>query len=495
MQSSRVFVGGLVDNKFMELHFRTALSLVVFSIAGATMAQTTGTATTGTTTPLAGSADRLDDAGEVQLQQSLNDIYNKYNSQIAGLQGQMSQLQSTGDKQCAMEAKQAESQAAQQESQAKMQALQQMLEPGAQTLGHAVDSMMKGAGKEKGNKEEQLNARVNECNQAYSASAMPGVAVPALTCTKSTASPNVAHCGTPDKNPNYAACRSELGSLATTYQNQLTELNKEISETGSAMDGLIGSGMSLAAAGIGGMMIMNQGKEMAGYLRDTAEGAEDLCKSQVAAQLDALKNQIAQLEAAKARDIMMANMMAEYQTKVRRENQVPTDTTPLENGTIGVDGAPETAQIPPIREIPMSKNGSGSSGGSGGGGSGSGGGAAAPPSWAFDEGGGFDGGSRLPDQPEASSYSGTAGNALNFGKATGGFGAMDGSKNGELGDRALASDGDAIGDGGLRVLLARASLVHTRHASTLLKSIDFDRLAKTQGVSPKPASLSPAGPN
>jgi hypothetical protein len=289
-----------------------------------------------------------------------------------------------------------------------------------------------------------------------------------------------------------------LASDAMNFENQIATTNKELKDLGGATDGLITSGMELAAAGIGGMMINNQGKEMAAYLAENAAGQEDLCKKQVDAQITALKNQIAQLEAAKARDLLMANMMAEYQTKVRRENQVENideEDDPTNGGTIAIDGPGEIAGLPPVRTVPMTKNNGSGTGANAPAGGGGGSGSAAPPGWEFSQGGGFDGGSRLPDQPEAATYSGTG----NTGSVKGGgFGALDGKTGeGAVGDRAPAGEeGEVMGDGGLRVLLARASLIHTKHATTLLKSIDFDRLAKSQGITKsKPASVSPAGPN
>lgn len=488
---------GVVDNKIMELLFRRALSLIICigASAQAVAQDTTAAATTApaSTASGTGNVDKLDDAAEVQLQQSLNDIYNKYNTQIAGIKTQADQLAATGYAQCEMEAKTAENEAASQESQAKMQALQGMLEPGAKTLGHLIDAGMKGAGGEKATKEAQLQKTIAACESTGT-----------LSCSNTGADPlpiNEKTCPGSTQNPSLGMqCRQNASTDAMRYTEKISAVNKEIKDLGGATDGLITSGMELAAAGISGMMVNNQGKEMAAYLKENASDQEDLCKKQVDAQITALNNQIAQLEAAKARDLLMANMMAEYQTKVRRENQVENideEDDPTNGGTIAIDGPGEIAGLPPVRTVPLTKgNGSGTGANApAGGGSGSGG-AAAPPGWEFGQGGGFDGGSRLPDQPEAATYSGTAG--AFGGSKGGGFGALDGKTGeGEKGDRSPAGEeGEVMGDGGLRVLLARASLIHTKHATTLLKSIDFDRLAKSQGITKsKPASVAPAGPN
>jgi hypothetical protein len=498
----------VVDNKIMELLFRRALSLIicmgVSAEAFAADTTTTGAATTttgSTSTPSgSGNADKLDDAAEVQLQQSLNDIYNKYNTQISGIKAQADQLASTGYSQCELDAKTAENEAASQESQAKMQALQGMLEPGAKTLGHLVDAGMKGAGGEKAAQTQKLDNLVKNCNEQgkYIPTSTAGAApVQVFSCTNTGVTVTKSKCASMTGQDNIN-CQT-LASDANSFESQIAATNKEIKDLGGATDGLITSGMELAAAGIGGMMMNNQGKEMAAYLKENAAGQEDLCKKQVDAQITALNNQIAQLEAAKARDLLMANMMAEYQTKVRRENQVENideEDDPTNGGTIAIDGPGEIAGLPPVRTVPLTKNnGSGTGANAPAGGGGSGSGAAAPPGWEFGQGGGFDGGSRLPDQPEAATYSGT-GNPM--GGKGGGFGSLDGKTGeGEKGDRSPAGEeGEVMGDGGLRVLLARASLIHTKHATTLLKSIDFDRLAKSQGITKsKPASVAPAGPN
>ena len=498
----------VVDNKIMELLFRRALSLIIcMGVSAEALAAdttTTGAATTSTgstSTPSgSGNADKLDDAAEVQLQQSLNDIYNKYNTQISGIKAQADQLASTGYSQCELDAKTAENEAASQESQAKMQALQGMLEPGAKTLGHLVDAGMKGAGGEKAAKEQQLSNVINNCNESAGKFLSSQGPIQVFTCSKTGVMSSKGKCVALQSSTvanEFAGCQAQAAD-SMQYERQIADLNKELKDLGGATDGLITSGMELAAAGIGGMMMNNQGKEMAAYLKENAAGQEDLCKKQVDAQITALNNQIAQLEAAKARDLLMANMMAEYQTKVRRENQVENideEDDPTNGGTIAIDGPGEIAGLPPVRTVPLTKNNGSGTGANAPAGGGGGSGAAAPPGWEFGQGGGFDGGSRLPDQPEAATYSGT-GNAI--GGKGGGFGSLDGKTGeGEKGDRSPAGEeGEVMGDGGLRVLLARASLIHTKHATTLLKSIDFDRLAKSQGITKsKPASVAPAGPN
>jgi len=482
----------MVDNKIMGLQFRRGLTFIIScGVASHAFGQNTAVPATG---------DRLDDAAEVQLQQSLNDVYNKYNMQITGIKAEADKLAASGYAQCEMEAKQAETEAAQQESEAKMQAMQQMLGPGAQTLGHIVDSSMNGAKGENANQTSKLNTIIQNCNESGKyISTSGGQTIQVFSCTEDGVTVSgKTKCGTLTGQDSLN-CQA-LASDANMHEDQIARTKKEVDDTGGAMDGLAKSMMELAAAGIGGMMANKQAKEMAGYLRENAATAEDFCKKQVDAQITALNNQMAQLEAAKARDLMMANMMAEYQTKVRRENQVENldEEQNFTNGEAIDLGSNEPffPGIRPVQTVPMNANsGSGADAPAGGGGGGSGGGGGGAPSWDFGGGAGFDGGSRLPEQPPESSYAGNSVSAANFSKTAGGFGALD-SKPKDDASRDLASEeGAVIGDGGLRVLLARASMIHTRKASTLRKSIDFDRLAKSQGISPKPASVSPASPN
>jgi hypothetical protein len=487
-ESSRALSSQIIDTKLMEMLFRRALCLPMFaSVLLIAPAHSDG-------------VDRLDDAAEVQLQQSLNDVYNRYNPEIANLQIEADQLRATGYQQCELEGKAAEGEAKQTESDAKMQALQGMLGPGAQTVGHLVDAGMKGASKEKQSKEQQLQRTIATCQSTgtldcSSVGADP-LPVNETTCPGSTANPSLA-----------MQCRQNASTEALRYTERIATINKDIKDSSGAMDGLMKSGMELAAAGIGGMMINKQGKEMAEYLRDNAEGQVAACKNQVAAQISGLANQIKQLEAAKQRDLLMANMMAEYQTKVRREQKPQNieETLPNEDlgGTIGFGATPFTP-LPdaPIKSVPFGQNTAGGAGnpaaGAGGGGGPGGGGAATAPPFDFNSGNGFDGGSRLPDQPDGLDYAGTAVGSLSGGKGgAGGFGALDGKDlNTADGDRGLASeDGGVLGDGGLRVLLARTSLVHMRHAPTLRKSVDFDRLAKSQGIQPQAVSTAPISPN
>ncbi len=188
---------------------------------------------------------------------------------------------------------------------------------------------------------------------------------------------------------------------------------------------------------------------------------------------------------------------------MRRKEAKPEkvdDSIPTNGGTITVADSPFTPDDGPIKTVTFGGGGGANGGGSGGAsGGGSGGGTASAPLFDFGAGAGFDGGSRLPDQPDDVAYAGSTGSIMNTGKGPGGFGSFDnkGDKGGTDSGRGPAGDGeiDVIGDGGLRVLLARASLAHMRHSSTLRKSIDFDRLARSQGISPKPASVQPAGPN
>ncbi|MEO5666423.1 MAG: hypothetical protein ABIR96_00040 [Bdellovibrionota bacterium] len=482
----------------MELLFRRGLSLIICWSVGAQVFAADAPA--ATTTPATG--DKLDNEAEVGLQQSINDIYTKYNSQIAGMKAQSDQLNSTGKSQCALEAKNAQNEAAQGESAAKMQALQGMMQPGAETLGHVVDAGLKGVSGEKAAKEAALAKTIELCTNTEH-----------LACDKDGANPlPVTETNCPGSTPKDAStalqssmiasgCKTNFNTDAARYSDKIASLSKEIKDTGGAMDGLVSSGMQLAAAGISGIMMNKQAKETAAYMKESADGQEALCNKQIDAQITALTNQIAQLEAAKARDLLMANMMAEYQTKVRRKNQVqndPTATNTTNGGSIDVgSGAPFQPYVRPVQTVPFAnKGGGGGANAPAGGGAGGGAGGASAPNWDFGGGAGFDGGSRLPDQPESATYAGSGMSASVVPKNGSGFGALE-AKGAGAGDaeRDPASEGEVLGDGGLRVLMARASLIHTRHATTLMKSIDFDRLAKTQGISPRPASASNAGPN
>jgi hypothetical protein len=77
-----------------------------------------------------------------------------------------------------------------------------------------------------------------------------------------------------------------------------------------------------------------------------------------------------------------------------------------------------------------------------------------------------------------------------------GFGNIEtkGTSPDESGDRGIASVQE-VGDGGLRVLLARTSIVHSRHAPTLVKGIDFKKMAKAMSQPERASDSNPATRN
>jgi hypothetical protein len=450
----------------------------------------------------------LDEAAQVGLQQSLNDIFNRYNGQITQAQSQMDHLRGAGMQQCAAQAQSMANQAAQTKDAAATQALMGMIGPGMETMGHVLDGALKAGGGEKVSKQNELNTQVQNCkaNNHLRCDASSGATVNTaqitVTCnTKATAIPD------PTAKLTYIAeCeRTERGSAAseaTNYTTQITKLNKELGALSGMSENLIGTGMQLAAAGITGGMMKSQAEKQAGYMTAEALAQKDLCELQVQNQIKDLQRQIQQLEAAKARDIMMANMMAEYQTR-QRERALQPEDTPFEGDEGGIIdlGVPDFAGGGPSTIKTAGKDGvagpgAGGGGPAGGGGGSTGGGGVGDPAWVFGDGaGGFDGGSPLPAQPQAASFAGTAANPANTGKGGGGFGAFAGKPSDDeaTGERGPASEVQELGDGGLQVLLARTSIVHSRHAAALVRGIDFDSLAKA--TPPDSAAQKAAAPS
>jgi hypothetical protein len=162
--------------------------------------------------------------------------------------------------------------------------------------------------------------------------------------------------------------------------------------------------------------------------------------------------------------------------------------------------------IPPVKTLGDNNNNGGNN--DGGGPTASGPGSSSPggspssggaPAWAFgNDGQGNPGGSGLPAQPKGAKYSGTsmpAANSIKGGLGSG-FGNIEakGTSPDESGDRGIASVQE-VGDGGLRVLLARTSIVHSRHAPTLVKGIDFKKMAKAMSQPERASDASPATRN
>lgn|GEM_PF-3598866 len=438
------------------------------------------------------SNDPLDDAAEVQLQQALNDIYNSYNSQISALQGQRDSLASGGMRQCEVDAGAAKSQADQNAAQAKQQGLMNMIGPGAETLGHLVEAGMGAAGSEKKDKEAQLQKMISACE---------GTKV--LDCDKNGAEPivNAATCtaaGFPTTtDPTMGACRQYASSEASRYTSKLSSISRELKDLGGATNELLGSGAQLLASGLVGSMTGKTADQNAALQKAAAEQGEEFCKLQVQNQLNEMTRQLAQLESAKARDLLMANMQATYQTKLRRDalnGEIPEeiDLSGLYQGGVSALNDPNlidpNSLLPPVRTV----GGGGSSGSEGSAapaaGGAAGGGSGGAPAWGFGGAGdGTQGGNALPAQPKGAKYTGSALSAANSGKGGsfgGGFGTLE--------DKGPAGEGEEtqiqqIGDGGLKVLLARTSIIHARHAAELVKGIDFKKLAKASAIPQKAA--------
>ncbi len=430
------------------------------------------THSTGTAT------DVLDDQAEVQYQEAINNVLSTYDPQISSIKSQIQDLSTSGKQQCIQATREAISQADAGASAASAQAMQNMLEPGTETVGHALDSVMGGAGSEKSTKEAQLQKMINTCQ---------GTGV--LDCDKNGAEPMLSTTGCATAGyPDQGQCRQYASSEASRYTSKITALSSEINELDSGMGELLGSGIQLAVAGLTGNMLKKQAAEQAAGMKANASEAEKLCDLQVNNQIAALQSSLSNLEAQKARDLTMARVSAEYGTRNRRKQAdiLNTNEEDLPPGSIAV-GDPLVTDLPGSNDEPFSKlfgnkGGGAGTGGGGGGGSAGGGGAGEPDFGAFGGGGGdYSGGSPLPPQTDAgSAWSGTAASAANE-KDGGGFG------NGfsEFKEKEEVAEGDrspagieAIGDGGIRVLLARTTIVHSKHASILLKSLDFDKLAK-----------------
>jgi hypothetical protein len=212
------------------------------------------------------------------------------------------------------------------------------------------------------------------------------------------------------------------------------------------------------------------------------------------------------LEQAKARDLLMANMQAEYQTKLRRDalngELIDEDPTIDTGGSVALNDPnviDPASLIPPVRTV-GDKNGSGGeegaaapAGGAAGGNQGGG-----APAWAFGgaNGDGNQGGNALPAQPKGAKYAGSAAGAANTKGFGGGFGTLADKGETPAEGAAGAPTIQEIGDGGLRVMLARTSIIHARHAPQLVKSIDFKKLAQAapQGKVPERAPATSSTP-
>lgn len=423
------------------------------------------------------SNDPLDDASEQQLQQSLNQVYNQYNSQIAEVQSQVDLLKATGVQKCEADASQQIAEANQEASQAKAQAMASMMGPAAQALGQMLEGGHGAAGSEGEVQQKKLDNIIEQCE------------LDGFDCSPSgDVSPTVEKKKECDaKAAEKPACLKNLNQEASFYEEKILNQSSRIKEVGAAGGGALSSIAQLAAAGMGGAMTAKAAKESAALQIASAEQQKELCAVQVESELNNLARQISQLEQARARDILMANMQAEYQTKLRRKTAdgLEVDTSGLDTGDMAsLDGDPgEGPQIPYVQTADGAVKGSqGVNSPAGGSAAPSSGGSGSAPAWAFGGGGSaFDGGSALPMQPKGAKYAGAALSSANTGKGggMGGFGAIE--NKGALSVSADKSDDfQPIGDGGLRVLLARTAIVHARHSPELVKGIDFDKLAKTQ---------------
>ncbi len=431
--------------------------------------------------------DLLDDPAELQYQQAVNDVLNTYDPQITQLNSQLQDLSTSGKQQCIQATREAQAAADAQAGQAGAQAMQSLIGPGTETVGHALESVMAGAGSEKATLIKTRDALVAECNSKDGGNFL---GVQAVTCTSTTATSKKSRCRSSAEAASLTSdqkliCESSASDYANTTQARLTELNAEIDEVGAGMGELMGSGLQLAAAGFTGNMLKKNALEQAAGIKANAAEQEKLCDLQVNNQIQAIQGQLANLQAQKARDMMMARMSAEYGTRERRKQAdlLNTDDDEFLDAPIAVS---DPDFIPQEIEPDFSKLFGNNGGGSGGGGGGPAGGAAGSgggdPNWVFGDGGGggSPGGSPLPPSAADGSWSGQGAQALTgisdgggFGKGFSDFPAEDKQESVE---RTPASVG-AIGDGGLRVLLARSSIIHSRHASTLMKSLDLDKLA------------------
>lgn len=428
-----------------------------------------------------GGQDLLDDQSEVGYQEAVNGVLNTYNPQIAQLQIQKTALEA--DKaQCIIDMKQQQAEAQSEADQAKAQALQSMLGPGMQTMGSMMEGMGGGAEKESERLDEEMKLLMEECDSQQG-----------LRCSNGRVSFAAEECNT-NATTGVALSDAEKQTCVTTAQTMrreftrdAMELEREGDEVDEAGHGLMEGIAGLAAAGIGGNIASKAAQKGAAARIANAAEAEKICQMRIESQAAGLDANIAQLQQQKARDLTMARMSAEFATQQRRK---AADLQSNEDDEVNDNpvAIADPLQFPEEGDGPV-KVASGdvlSAGGSGGGGGlpaggppGGGGAAGGDSGWVFGGGGGgFDGGNTLPPQSTAGGFS-TAGGKQ--GIITPGKGNGFGSGFAKFNDDEAKSAGEeviGVGDGGLRVLMARTSLIMAKHSPTLMKSLNFDKLAK-----------------
>lgn len=414
-----------------------------------------------------GGQDLLDDQSEVGYQEAVNGVLNTYNPQIAQLQVQRTALEA--DKaQCVIDMRQQQAEAQSQADQAKAQALQGMLGPGLQTLGSMMEGMGGGAEDESGRLQEEIDLEIEECNNN-----------PNLRCREGSITVDVASCN------NDATCLQNAKAARIEHQRNILELENEQSEVDEAGHGVMEGLMGAAAAGIGGNLASKAAQKGAAAQIANAAEAEKICQQRVDAQIAGIEANITQLQQQKARDLTMARISAEFATQQRRkaadlasdENDVEEDNPVAIADPLDI---PEDGDGP-IATASGDVTGSGGGGGGlpGGGPPGGGAGAGGGNGWVFGGGGGgFDGGNTLPPQSTAGAFEATGGGGngiITPGKGNGfGSGFAKFSEEEAQGGEEVVG----VGDGGLRVLMARTSLIMAKHSPTLMKSLNFEKLAK-----------------
>lgn len=285
-------------------------------------------------------------------------------------------------------------------------------------------------------------------------------------------------------------CINRADRRASQMNEQYAQAKRDAAGSGDLMGPLLTAGLAGAALAYGNS-VRTQTAAITGPLQaQLSEEKRAACLAEADLAIADVNRRMAQLQ--KNRDFALSQIASQFKlprSVIDNLNVPVIDPLSTNNNNPGgalaaaAGGAGLVPYVPPF-----TKDGAGGApaGGASGGGGGGGGGASGGSdlAWTYGQGGGAAGGGSIPAQPGESSFEGGGGASV---FAAAGPASAEGGLNMGLevpGPGQEQQGSFAVGDGGIRLMMARARMRLSNHQTELLRDLDLRTMAKSSSEEP-----------
>lgn len=284
------------------------------------------------------------------------------------------------------------------------------------------------------------------------------------------------------------SCINKADRRASQMNEQYAQAKRDAAGSGDLMGPLLTAGLAGAALAYGNSVRTQTAALTAPLQAQLSAEKRAACMSEADLAIADVNRRIAQLQ--KNRDFALSSIASQFKLprSVIDNLAVPViDPLAVNNNSGPLAAAAGGGGLVPY-VAPFTKDGGApaAGGGSGGGGGGGSGGASGGSdlAWTYGGNGGNAGGGSIPAQPGETSFDGGGGGNV---FAAAGAASAEGGLNTGL-EYQNSTDGQqggfAVGDGGMRLMMARARLRLSNHQTELLRDLDLRTMAKSSSEEP-----------